>query len=686
MNYIAESTKNSVRLLGMSTACANATDLANWLGVKEGLFNFRHSVRPVPLELYIDGFPEVRGFCPLMQSMNRPTFSAIKTHSPEKPVIVFVPSRRQTRLTAKDLINFCGMEDNPRRFVHMSEEDLQLNLTRVKDDALKEAISFGIGLHHAGLVESDRQLAEELFLNNKIQILVATSTLAWGVNLPAHLVVVKGTQFYDAKIEGYKDMDLTDVLQMLGRAGRPQFDNSGVARIFTQDAKKDFYKHFLHTGFPVESSLHTVLDNHLCAEVSAETILTKQDALDYLTWTFFFRRLHKNPSYYGLEISAEEHNTIAAQQLANDFMVDMVNKSLDELMLSKCVEVFPNGDVDPTPLGKIMSYYYLSHKTIRHLVKHAKPKAGLVDVLSWMSSATEYDELPVRHNEDLINAELSDNLRYSGNAFGLPMWDPHVKAFLLLQAHMARVDLPITDYVGDQTSVLDQAIRIIQASIDVLTELNFLSSCLEMIKLLQCIKSARWPEDSPLAIFPGVNVESLKVATPLRELSTRGRSKIEQLARELNMPTSQQGRFVRAVSAIPNISVTIENVTALSLTVCLKRLNAITERDGRIFAPKYPKPQTEGWFVIICDKAKDEVIAVKRVGWSQGPGQSVRVGTKPTAKTAIKLPEPGRDYNGRKFDVLVISDGYIGLQHEVLGVDIPALPKVDDDINKAKKG
>lgn len=230
MNYIASQKEGAVRIVGMSTACANATDLANWLGVKEGLFNFRHSVRPVPLEIFIDGFPEQRGFCPLMQSMNRPTFLAIKSHSPDKPVIVFVASRRQTRLTARDLINFCGMEDNPRRFVRMSEEDLALNLARVKDDALREALSFGIGLHHAGLVESDRQLAEELFGNNKIQILVATSTLAWGVNLPAHLVVVKGTQFFDAKIEGYKDMDLTDVLQMLGRAGRPQFDNSSTLR------------------------------------------------------------------------------------------------------------------------------------------------------------------------------------------------------------------------------------------------------------------------------------------------------------------------------------------------------------------------------------------------------------------------------------------------------------------------
>ncbi|KAI0200356.1 Sec63 Brl domain-containing protein [Astrocystis sublimbata] len=684
MNYIAESTKNSVRLLGMSTACANATDLANWLGVKQGLFNFRHSVRPVPLELYIDGFPEVRGFCPLMQSMNRPTFSAIKTHSPEKPVIVFVPSRRQTRLTAKDLINFCGMEDNPRRFVHMSEEDLQLNLTRVKDDALKEAINFGIGLHHAGLVESDRQLSEELFLNNKIQILVATSTLAWGVNLPAHLVVVKGTQFYDAKIEGYKDMDLTDVLQMLGRAGRPQFDNSGVARIFTQDAKKDFYKHFLHTGFPVESSLHTVLDNHLCAEVSAETILTKQDALDYLTWTFFFRRLHKNPSYYGLEISAEEHNTIAAQQLANDFMVEMVNKSLDELALSKCVEVFPNGDVDPTPLGKIMSYYYLSHKTIRELVKNAKPNASFVDVLSWMSRATEYDELPVRHNEDLINDELSKNLPFSGNTFGLPMWDPHVKAFLLLQAHMARIELPITDYVGDQTSVLDQAIRIIQASIDVLTELGYLSSCLQMIKLLQCIKSARWPEDLPLAIFPGIRADTVKDTTALQKLSTNGKPQMDALAKKLGVPNSQHNRFTRALLAIPNVSVATENVTALSLNVTLRRLNAITEREGRIYAPKYPKPQTEGWFIVVCDKARDEIIAVKRVGWSQGPGQTVNVGSKPTARTTIKLPEPEKDGSGRKVDVLVLSDGYIGMKYELLGVDIPALPMVDDDVDKSK--
>lgn len=682
MNYIASQSKGSVRLVGMSTACANAMDLGNWLGVKEGLFNFRHSVRPVPLQIFIDGFPEQRGFCPLMQSMNRPTFLAIKTHSPEKPVIVFVASRRQTRLTAKDLINLCGMEDNPRRFIRMSEDDLQLNLSRVKDEALREALSFGIGLHHAGLVEADRQLAEELFANNKIQILVATSTLAWGVNLPAHLVVVKGTQYFDAKIEGYKDMNLTDVLQMLGRAGRPQFDTSGIARIFTQEAKKAFYKHFLHTGFPVESSLHNVLENHLGAEASAGTISTKQDALDYLTWTFFFRRLHKNPSYYGLEISSEEHNTIAAQQLANEFMVELVDKSLDELAESGCIAQHSSGDVDSTPLGKIMSYYYLSHNTIRHLVKHAKRDANFEDVLAWMCGANEFDELPVRHNEDLINAELSKNLPLKAEALSLPMWDPHVKAFLLLQAYFSRIDLPISDYVGDQNSVLDQSIRIVQASIDVLTEMGYLSSCIMMITLLQCIKSARWPLDGPLSIFPGVNTDKERARAKdggsqppsLAQIHNVAKPVLSKVLNSLDVPHELESQVEKAIGTLPNLNVNVMDVNALGLTVGAARLNPATQPDYRIYAPKFPKPQSEGFFLVVADPAKDEVLALKRINWPSV--QKVRGGgNKPTSRSILKLKPESVE---RKVDVLVASDAYVNMMWKIKGIEMPAAPVVED--------
>lgn len=60
-----------------------------------------------------------------------------------------------------------------------------------QDVNLKHTLQFGIGLHHAGLNERDRCVTERLFVEGKIQILVATSTLAWGVNTPAHLVIIK---------------------------------------------------------------------------------------------------------------------------------------------------------------------------------------------------------------------------------------------------------------------------------------------------------------------------------------------------------------------------------------------------------------------------------------------------------------------------------------------------------------
>ena len=67
-----------------------------------------------------------------------------------------------------------------------------------QDASLRHTIQFGIGLHHAGLVEGDRDVVEALFVAGRIQVLVATSTLAWGVNTPAHLVIIKGTEFFDA--------------------------------------------------------------------------------------------------------------------------------------------------------------------------------------------------------------------------------------------------------------------------------------------------------------------------------------------------------------------------------------------------------------------------------------------------------------------------------------------------------
>ena len=238
------------RIIGLSTALANPTDLADWMGVDtdslgpsrmRGLYNFKPNVRPVPVRVHVQGYAG-RHYCPRMANMNKPCFAAIKELSPTKPALIFVASRRQTRLTAFDLISYAASEENPKRFLGCDEAYAEDIAQQISDESLRHTLLFGIGLHHAGLSSRDRDVVERMYLQGEIQILVATATLAWGVNLPAHLVIVKGTEYFDGKSSRYVDYPLTDVLQMVGRAGRPDFDTDAKAVVMAMEEKKIFYK------------------------------------------------------------------------------------------------------------------------------------------------------------------------------------------------------------------------------------------------------------------------------------------------------------------------------------------------------------------------------------------------------------------------------------------------------------
>lgn len=109
-----------------------------------GLFNFRPSVRPVPLQVHINGFPG-KHYCPRMATMNKPTFAAIRTHSPDKPTLIFVSSRRQTRLTALDLIAYLAADSNAKQWLHMPEEEVG-NLVDLKLFSLMNILSENFNL------------------------------------------------------------------------------------------------------------------------------------------------------------------------------------------------------------------------------------------------------------------------------------------------------------------------------------------------------------------------------------------------------------------------------------------------------------------------------------------------------------------------------------------------------------
>ena len=77
-------------------------------------------------------------------------------------------------------------------------------------------------------------------------------------------------------------------------------------------------------------SLRAVLADHMNAEIVAGTITSKQDAMDYVTWTYFFRRLLMNPSYYQLEVATKDS--------VNGFLSQLVSGALAELEGSYCIE------------------------------------------------------------------------------------------------------------------------------------------------------------------------------------------------------------------------------------------------------------------------------------------------------------------------------------------------------------
>ncbi|KAK1135499.1 hypothetical protein K0M31_000088 [Melipona bicolor] len=629
-NFISSHTSKKLRVIGLSTALANAVDLADWLGIKEmGLYNFRPSVRPVPLEIHIHGFPG-KNYCPRMATMNRPTFQAIKQHAPSSPSLVFVSSRRQTRLTALDLIAYLAAEDNPKQWLHMCEEEMNTILDHVRDSNLKLTLAFGIGLHHAGLQDRDRKTVEELFVNNKIQVLITTATLAWGVNFPAHLVVIKGTEYYDGKQHRYVDMPITDVLQMIGRAGRPQFDNAGVAVVLVHDLKKNFYKKFLHQPFPVESSLLAVLPDHINAEIVAGTIKNKQELLDYLTWTYFFIRLMKNPKYY--DLNGLELHTI------NQYLSSLVDNTLKVLIDSHCVQFDQEEQIlYPLSMGKIASFYYLSHHTMLMFEESLQESLTLEQCLHILCNSHEYNELPVRHDEELLNEELSKLCRYQVDNYSYG--SPHTKAFLLLQAHFSRLPMPCVDYITDLKSVLDQAIRIIQAMIDTVAEHGWLASTIMIMNLLQMLIQARWIDEFAITTLPHVNSEHVQLFSTLslclpklcftmrdkynilvqvlgKDFQEEQIYQIHQVMKEmpmlcidLSLEMDDGKQKFRSLKSNDYINIYKDQNYILNIT--MKRKNK--SNNLKAHCPLFQKGKDECWFLVLGNIFDRELLALKRV-------------------------------------------------------------------------
>ena len=132
-----------------------------------------YSARPLNMEIHIQSFT-IPHFPSLMISMSKPAYLAILEYSPTKPVLVFVPSRRQCRLTVDDLLTHCAADDEPDRFLNIELDELEKHLAHVRDKELAETLKHGIGFFHEALDRQDKRIVQRLFESGAIQVLIAS--------------------------------------------------------------------------------------------------------------------------------------------------------------------------------------------------------------------------------------------------------------------------------------------------------------------------------------------------------------------------------------------------------------------------------------------------------------------------------------------------------------------------------
>ncbi|KAK9818381.1 hypothetical protein WJX72_011703 [[Myrmecia] bisecta] len=663
MRYISAQTESPIRIVGLCTSLANAKDLGEWIGAtSHSLFNFPPGVRPVPLEIHIQGF-DIANLESRMQAMARPAYSAILNHATDaKPAIVFVPTRKHARLTAFDLLTFAAADAQPQRFLLAAESDVEDILARVKDKSLLHSLKYGVAFLHENMSVGDQKVVNLLFSSGAIKVLVATAPMCWGMNVAAHLVVIMGTQYYDGTGQGGNDYPVTDLLQMMGLASRPDVDDSGRCVLMCHTPRKEYYKKFLFEPFPVESHLDHFLADHLAAEIVTRTITNKQDAVDYLTWTFFYRRLAQNPNYYNLQGVSHRH--------LSDHLSDLIENTLGDLETSKIISIEDDMDLEPLNLGMIAAYYYITYTTIEIFSSSLTAKTKFKGLLEILSAASEFDDVPLRPGEDETVRKL---LMHAPMALDKPRYtDPHTKVNALIQAHFSRSPLS-GDLASDQKAVVGNVTRLLQATVDVISSSGWLKPALSAMEMSQMTTQAMWDRDSPLLQLPHFTKDlaakcmaaGMETVFDLEDMEDDARRELLQLS------DAQLGDVAAWCKRYPDIDLkfsvpeaeaggreggdgkeTVWRVGGGEAVTMVVELERNFEGELRpVDAPRYPGRKDENWWLVVGDVAANSLLAIKRVN----------LGKKSRVKLDFAAPErPG----SQDLTLFFMCDSYSGCDQE----------------------
>lgn len=457
-----------VRFIALSATIPNSEDIAAWLGKSHASPHdpahrevFGEECRPVRLEKMVYGFDCKLGDHPFDSFLNGQLWKHIAKHSQQKPLLIFCMTRKSCRDAAEELAKEWSQRQPSARLWPEPTKRIP-----VIDAKLQELVRYGVAFHHAGLDSDDRRAIQQAFEDGSLSVICCTSTLAVGINLPCHTVLLKGTVGYQdgGHLCEYSDLE---VMQMLGRAGRPQFGNSAVAIILTRSRNKKRYEDLGSGQQILESTLHKNLIEHLNSELSLGTFRTLLEATSWLKGTFLSVRLRRNPSHYSdlTEGAASISNPGTSSDARLEGICKVAIKHLQGFCLIKGDPTF-----QPTDYGRAMSKYMIRFDTMKMILQ--LPRAADTQVLlTTLCEASEFSEFRWQNSERELFRELNTDPFIMYPVEGSVATVAH-KVSLLIQMELGHVEM--TNMTGfarqhirmETNRVLEVMHRLIRAVIE----------------------------------------------------------------------------------------------------------------------------------------------------------------------------------------------------------------------------
>ncbi len=335
-----------IQLLVLSATIKNVEEVAEWLKAIPVTTEWR----PVTLREGVFHHDEIMfkdgGAQKIEKTTKDPTVNlALYTVKSGGQALAFAGTRRNSISLAKKIaakINPLLSKPLKRSLAQLSEQVLATGARTRISEQLAEVVSNGAAFHHAGLGGSHRKLIENSFREGKIKVLTATPTLAFGVNLPARVVIVNDYRRYEPGY-GYYPIAVLEYKQMAGRAGRPRYDKVGDSILI---AKTEDERDYLMESYILADTeriwsklaVERILRSHVLATIASDFAHTEQGIYEFFGKTFY------------------------AYQYDPRAIKGVIAKSLGFLFTEKMVEV--GGDkIYATKFGRRVSELYIDPLT-----------------------------------------------------------------------------------------------------------------------------------------------------------------------------------------------------------------------------------------------------------------------------------------------------------------------------------